>query len=309
MSRCRTTITPYRTTQDCEAAEAVASDGGWYGDLDWATLGSGPTEPAAVSPWGNAAVRERLAAAVSRRPDGNFAGPESAITAPDRGGFGGRVALTFDDGPDLATTPRVLDILDAHGIRATFFVHGERVESDEARALLARMTASGHTVGNHGERHENLGRDPARARESVAATHARIAEHQAGHARWFRFPGGNASAASIVQVESQGYAVAGWHVDSADWCYADPRGGVGVCDPATFRWVPDRHRRDMIGNILEQTRKFDGGVVLLHDDRAYTADKLDEILRSLRDAGFTFTDLHDGDAFPVLAGWAASVNP
>src|SRR5215469_7508117 len=59
------------------------------------------------------------------------------------------VTLTFDNGPDPAVTPGVLDCLAAHGIKSTFFVLGERV-SDAARAPLARRALDeGHRVGNH----------------------------------------------------------------------------------------------------------------------------------------------------------------
>ena len=57
------------------------------------------------------------------------------------------VALTFDDGPDAEETPRVLDVLKRHGVRATFFVVGERIEAHPE--LLLRMLSEGHTIGNH----------------------------------------------------------------------------------------------------------------------------------------------------------------
>src|SRR5262245_3873923 len=51
----------------------------------------------------------------------------SGVIVPDNSGFGKRVALTFDDGPNPLTTPTVLDILKEHGIKATFFINGSRV--------------------------------------------------------------------------------------------------------------------------------------------------------------------------------------
>jgi peptidoglycan/xylan/chitin deacetylase (PgdA/CDA1 family) len=64
------------------------------------------------------------------------------------------VALTFDDGPDPEVTPRVLDILAAHGVRATFFCIGERAAAHAAicRAIVER----GHRIENHGQRHPIL---------------------------------------------------------------------------------------------------------------------------------------------------------
>ncbi|MEK9722326.1 MAG: polysaccharide deacetylase family protein [Rhodospirillaceae bacterium] len=77
------------------------------------------------------------------------------------------VTLTFDNGPDAAVTPRVLDILAAHGVLATFFVVGERLAaSAAARAAVERARAAGHWIGNHSFTHTTplgqLGGDAAR---------------------------------------------------------------------------------------------------------------------------------------------------
>jgi len=61
------------------------------------------------------------------------------------------VALTFDDGPDAAVTAEILDVLGAHGARATFFVLGERAARHPE--LIRRMHREGHTVGTHTQRH------------------------------------------------------------------------------------------------------------------------------------------------------------
>ena len=57
------------------------------------------------------------------------------------------VSLTFDNGPDPAVTPRVLDLLAARGIKATFFVVGEKLARH--RHLAERAQAEGHWIGNH----------------------------------------------------------------------------------------------------------------------------------------------------------------
>lgn len=301
MSRCYDNFTPYTSREECLASEPTVGP--------MALPEASVDTPAGASPWGNAAAQEALASTATRGRDGNFAQPRNGVGAPDTAGFGKKVALTFDDGPNVETTPIVLDVLDRFGIKATFFIHGEKVDSDEARALLARMEASGHIVANHTERHEMLGPKPDRARESIAATHERIAPYQEGDPRYMRFPGGNASTGSVDAAEDQGYAVVGWNVDSADWCYDEPRGGVGVCDPATFQWVADEHRDSLTDNVLAQTKKFDGGILLFHDTRPYTADQIDEIITALLDAGFSFTNLDDPETFPILNGWAASLTP
>ena len=87
-------------------------------------------------------LREAVDRVIERMPFGQdgalvFAGP------------GGRraVALTFDDGPSPHNTPAVLDLLGKHGAKATFFVVGKEIPRNEA--LLSRMVAEGHEIGNH----------------------------------------------------------------------------------------------------------------------------------------------------------------
>jgi peptidoglycan-N-acetylglucosamine deacetylase len=104
-------------------------------------------------------------------------GPIRAAAFPLLAGRGdpGHVALTFDDGPDPAQTPAVLDMLAARGIRATFFMLGSMVV--RAPALAAEVAAAGHEVAVHGFEHRYLPvRGPAatwsdltRATELIAA--------------------------------------------------------------------------------------------------------------------------------------------
>lgn len=63
----------------------------------------------------------------------------------------GRVALTFDDGPDPEVTPGILDLLERHGAHATFFCIGQRAARHPA--LMREMRARGHAIGNHTMRH------------------------------------------------------------------------------------------------------------------------------------------------------------
>jgi peptidoglycan/xylan/chitin deacetylase (PgdA/CDA1 family) len=67
---------------------------------------------------------------------------------------GGKIALTFDDGPDARVTPLILDTLREHHMKATFFVVGRRVE--ENPDLLRRIVEEGHTIGNHSYDHADM---------------------------------------------------------------------------------------------------------------------------------------------------------
>ena len=232
--------------------------------------------------------------------------PCSGVTPPDGGGFGKRVALTFDDGPNAATTGIVLDVLAAHGARAAFFINGSRVASKQERDLVARARASGHLVGNHTQTHaEMTALSRAEAQGEVDATDAVL--RAAGIApAWFRFPYGSSSCETAEMVRSRGYRITGWHVDSADWCFA---AGGGYCSPSTFAYVTDAYRGDMVGYTLAQIRERQGGIVLFHDVHANTAANLDGILRALEAEGYLFVGLDDASTFPALNGATPAAKP
>src|SRR5437867_13224095 len=81
-----------------------------------------------------------------------------------------KLALTFDDGPNPAITPKLLDLLDRYNAKATFFVIGRFVR--ECPDLVKEMVERGHTIGNHTELHPNLlWRDPTHVRVELRLCH------------------------------------------------------------------------------------------------------------------------------------------
>ncbi len=226
----------------------------------------------------------------------------SGVRVPDQGGFGKQVALTFDDGPNPATTPKVLDILARYEIKATFFINGSRVKGDTEREILARIMREGHILANHSHDHKNLKKQTLNELErQITATHDIIVaagEEQ----RYFRFPYGSAGCTAAARVRDFNYIVSGWHVDSGDWCFANGTGGVGHCAERTFAHVPDAYRSDMGGFVMSQVNRHEGGIVLFHDIHANTADSLESIIQSMIAGGYTFTNMDDAQVFPLLNG-------
>ncbi|HIK43459.1 MAG TPA: polysaccharide deacetylase family protein, partial [Leptolyngbyaceae cyanobacterium M65_K2018_010] len=79
------------------------------------------------------------------------------------------VALTFDDGPNPLYTPQILDILAAHGVKATFFMVGQAMASYPE--VAAQVIRQGHEVGNHSWSHHSLNRlGPAAIRREITTT-------------------------------------------------------------------------------------------------------------------------------------------
>jgi peptidoglycan/xylan/chitin deacetylase (PgdA/CDA1 family) len=100
------------------------------------------------------------------------------------------VALTIDDGPDPAVTPAVLDLLAAHGVRATFFCVGERVTRHPE--LARRIAREGHEIGNHTQHHRYTFSlfGPAAIRREIALAQANIQAICQVAPRFFRAPAG-----------------------------------------------------------------------------------------------------------------------
>ena len=139
-----------------------------------------------------------------------------AIVRGPRGARG--VALTFDDGPDPIWTRRVLDTLDAHGVRATFFVIGRKVEEhpDVVRDILTR----GHAVGVHSYAHDRLFalRSPARVKADVELA-VDILERATGvRPRLFRPPIGHTNPTIARVIDDLDLVTIGWTVRGGDAC-------------------------------------------------------------------------------------------
>lgn len=188
--------------------------------------------------------------------------------------------LTFDDGPNPATTPRVLDTLRAHGAHATFFLTGDRIRGNEA--IVRREWAEGHMIGSHQQQHV-VGASLSLFRTWVPLERDTI-DAVVGERvpRFFRYPGGNGSTAKQAILRAEGYddGGIGWDIDSLDWCFQ-----AGRC---ARQEVPVAQQRDFLGYLYAQTDRRGGGVILFHDIWSNTANRLDAILTHFEERGYTF---------------------
>jgi len=116
-------------------------------------------------------------AAITRDP-----WPDLATTRGRTGTLGGKIALTFDDGPDPRTTPLILDTLREHDLKATFFVVGRRVAQNPG--LLRRIVEEGHTIGNHTYYHADMSRlSPKEMRRELRSTQKAVDDALGHHHR------------------------------------------------------------------------------------------------------------------------------
>jgi peptidoglycan/xylan/chitin deacetylase (PgdA/CDA1 family) len=237
--------------------------------------------------------------AYEQQGDGKFDGGCSGVRVPDRGGFAKRVVLTFDDGPNPATTPQVIETLHRHGAPATFFINGSRLATGGATELARQIAADPDFIlANHSQNHRNLATVSAEVFASEVDRTAEAIVAAGATPRYFRFPFGSATCAYAAAIRERHNIVTGWHIDSADWCFATT--GGASCPRSTFQYVPDQYRDDMQGYILSQLRAQDGGILLMHDIHGATANALDGILTALVAEGFTFARLDDPGVLPRL---------
>lgn len=132
------------------------------------------------------------------------------------------VWLTIDDGPSDETAA-ILDLLDAHGARATFFLVGERAA---ARPELAREIARrGHDVGNHSARHPQAwfwALPPARMRAEIDDAQRMLAQVTGRAPRWFRAVVGMANPFAAAPLRAHGLARVAWSARGYDAVLRDP---------------------------------------------------------------------------------------
>ncbi|AMN45720.1 hypothetical protein ACG33_01080 [Steroidobacter denitrificans] len=155
-----------------------------------------------------------------------------------------RVYLSFDDGPDREWTPRILDMLEEVGMRATFFMIGRQAQ--RAPELVRRIAADGHAVGNHTYSHRHpwsMGECAARAEVRDGAN--ALSELLGQPPRLYRPPYGRQRTCMSEQARTQGERLVLWNLSAVDW---GPWGTAG------------RIRRR-----LAHVREND--VVLMHDGR------------------------------------------
>lgn len=197
-------------------------------------------------------------------------------------GDGTLLALTYDDGPNTAWTPALLDVLDKHGVKATFFSIGGFAKAEPG--LLREVAAAGHAVGNHTYTHVSMPfhtdatiRDQLR-RTTAAIEDAGVEMARVQGRRLMRPPYGRRRPGTLRVLREEGYVPITWSVTLWDW-------SKGVTTEKIMRKADHQIRG--------------GDVILLHDgcnvrmgyDRSHSIEATGRILDRWQAEGYEFVSV------------------
>ena len=176
------------------------------------------------------------------------------------------VVLTFDDGPWPNNTRAVLDALDEHCTKATFFIIGKHALWHPD--ILKDIGARGHTVGSHTWSHANLRKaKPEKAREEIEKGLSAVKLGLgAAPAPFFRFPYLQDPKEQVAYLGSRNIAMFSHDVDSFDFKYRKPQ--------------------DVVKSVMSKLKKKGKGIVLMHDFQKVTANAMPLLLKELKAEGY-----------------------
>jgi len=211
-----------------------------------------------------------------------------------------KLAITFDDGPNPSITPKLLDLLDRHSAKATFFLIGRFVR--ECPELVQETVARGHQIGNHTETHPNLFRCTRREiRIELRLCHDAISNALGAPPKWFRPPFGMRNPWVIPAARELGYRTAMWTLLPGDWREKPAEWLISRLQP-----IADRAQRNQ-GNGSNPAAAGTGDVLCLHDgahrelngDRSRTLAALEHWLPRWRDLGLDFVTIGEAVSTPA----------
>lgn len=176
------------------------------------------------------------------------------------------VAFSFDDGPAYDykgsnSTERILAVLEKYGARATFFMVGERVNS-ETKHLLEKEIQLGCELGNHTYAHNHYGSEVTAGDISKASK--QIKKISGKSPTIFRCPGGNVTSTIRKECKKEGMPLAYWSVDTQDW--------------------HSKNADKIYKNITKYV--YDGSIVLMHDIYPSTAKAVEKVVPELIEKGY-----------------------
>jgi peptidoglycan-N-acetylglucosamine deacetylase len=175
------------------------------------------------------------------------------------------IIFTFDDGPNKALTPLVLDVLAKYQIKAVFFIVGEMAAQKDAPPIIDRMLREVHIIANHTMTHQDLCRvkEPERAAKEIDAGKMAIETAAGTHVTWFRTPYGVRCDRLDAMLAERGITHFHWDIDPQEWRHGN--------------------KKKTVEYVTRQLARMTGrNVLLMHDINRATVGALPEILEFIQ---------------------------
>lgn len=177
-----------------------------------------------------------------------------------------RLYLTFDDGPNPEYTPPLLDLLDVHDAKASFFLIGEQIECHPV--LAKRIAAAGHTLGNHSYSHPQFERlSLAEQFEEIRRTDRLLTSVDGRCGHMFRPPRGVLPLSMVARCIRERRRICMWSYDTHDY---------------------SRKSLDQVLPLIQRHPVRSGDLLLMHDDGGLALDLLRVLLPEWKRQGFEF---------------------
>ena len=203
-----------------------------------------------------------------------------------------KLAITFDDGPNPAITPKLLDLFERYSGRATFFLIGDFVR--QCPELARETVARGHRLGNHTDTHPNLfKRTPSQIRAQLQRCNQAISDATGAAPNWFRPPYGLRNPWVIPAAHRLGLQAVMWTVITYDWKAQSPEWLIPRMAP-----IAQHAQQNAASNTPAHAH---GDILCLHDgnhrhqhaDRRCTLAALEYWMPRWRDLGLEFVTIDE----------------
>lgn len=183
-----------------------------------------------------------------------------------------KISLSFDAAWGNEDTKQILEILEKHNVKVTFFMTGGWVENypDDVKAIWA----AGHDLGNHSENHKHMSQlSKSDQASELQKVHDKVKELTGFDMILFRPPYGDYDNSVITNAAECGYYTIQWDVDSLDW--------------------KEQGAEAEINQVLNHKHLGNGSIILFHNDAKYTPQVLDTILKGLKNKGFDIVPISE----------------
>lgn len=183
-----------------------------------------------------------------------------------------KIAISFDAAWGAEDFPKIIEILDKHKIKTTFFMTGEWVEKNPDCVKL--LVEKGHDLGNHSATHPDMTTlSKEKQKEQILGVHNAVKELTGYEMELFRPPYGAYNNDVIRTCYELGYFPVQWSVDSLDW--------------------KDYDANTIISNVCNHKALGNGSIILCHNGAKHTAEALDEILTNLKNQGYEIVPISE----------------